>query len=515
MRKEVIGIFLVVLLVIMPFSSAQLNSIEIKDVNVNENSIQVLIQNNLDKNFNKITFIINNQYTIIQDESLNALETKFFYVNYPGGIKLETLMIIVGDQSDDYVFIGNEGTFVINQEASQTSELAQIESNSPISYIYSAGRVAKIQDNNIVYFSSDNVGSTSLETDSSGGISFKANYLPFGKELSFSSIGKEKYGFTSKEYDAESSLNYFNARYYNPSNGKFISNDPIFKPSEGGYAYVNNNPLTITDPSGKSGCSGSQSDMCSMATSQYATESRALPIPVNNPYIPPPIIYTLPKIASGLSIGAMMAGLGAGAVLLFWPSDTGEPTEQDYQNWRKDRGLPLPPYGPKDYEYIRLSTPKSSPNPEPAKSIDEERSDREEGWCTVVTCLEVYHSISEQGIIFGPGNTRGEGVLRNKNLFMSRREADIWIRSFFSTRREIPYAIVGVTENVLKTAVPNPTIPGVLRVPELRIALANKKLALIPRIIGFSERDTDIALPYRMQIFQKYLQGEHYDAENY
>ena len=111
--------------------------------------------------------------------------------------------------------------------------------------------MAKIQDNNVIYFQSDNVGSTSLETDNIGNVNFKANYLPFGKELSFSSQGKEKYGFASKEHDIESSLNYFNARYYNPSSGKFISNDPIFKPTEGGYQYVRNNPLTITDPSGK------------------------------------------------------------------------------------------------------------------------------------------------------------------------------------------------------------------------------------------------------------------------
>ncbi len=249
MKKEVLAVFLVVLLGLVPFSSAQLSSIEINDVNVNESQLQILVENQIDKNFNKITFIINSQYTIIQDETLNAFETKFFVVNYPGGIKLGTVKVIVGDQSDDYVFTGNEDTFVVNQEVS--SSVSTTESNSPISYIYSAGRVAKIQDGNIIYFSSDNVGSTSLETGSSGEISFKANYLPFGKELSFSSINNEKYGFTGKEFDVESSLNYFNARYYNPSSGKFISNDPIFKPTEGGYQYVRNNPLTITDPSGK------------------------------------------------------------------------------------------------------------------------------------------------------------------------------------------------------------------------------------------------------------------------
>ena len=250
MRKEVSLILIIILLV--PVSYGQLNSIEIKDVNINDNSIQVLVQNNMDKDFNKITFIINNQYTIIQEEILSNFTTKFFVVNYRAGIKLETIKVIVGDQLDDYVFTGNEDRFVVNQEVSSIT--STIESNSPVSYIYSNQRLAKIQDGNVLYFSSDNIGSTSIETDNSGSVSFKSNYLPFAKEISFSSINNEKYGFTGKEFDTENSLNYFNARYYNPNNGKFISNDPIFKPSEGGYQYVRNNPLTITDPSGNDPC---------------------------------------------------------------------------------------------------------------------------------------------------------------------------------------------------------------------------------------------------------------------
>src|SRR3989344_4047616 len=249
MKKEVLAVFLVVLLGLVPFSSAQLNFIEIKDVNVNENSLQVLVQNNVNQDFIKETFIINNKYTIIQDEIFSNFTAKFFIVSYPGGIKLETIKVIVGDQSDDYAFNGNENIFVVNQEVSSITSTT--ESNSPISYIYSGQRLAKIQDNNIVYFQSDNIGSTSLQTDSSGTISFKANYLPFGKKLSFNSINDERYGFTGKEYDPESSLNYFNARYYNPGSGKFISVDDIYKVDEGGYQYVRNNPLIITDPSGK------------------------------------------------------------------------------------------------------------------------------------------------------------------------------------------------------------------------------------------------------------------------
>src|SRR3989344_8441422 len=259
MQKEALVISILTLLLFVPFSSAQLNSIEIKDVNVNENSIQVLIQNNLNQDLLKERFIINNQYEIIQEEILRNFTSKFFIINYPNEMKLNNLQVIINDQTASYIFTGNEDSFNVQQNVAQQETSQSVttqESNLPISYIYSAGRVAKIQDNQIIYFSSDNVGSTSIQTDNLGNIKTKSNYLPFGKELSFSSIGKEKYQFTGKEYDYESSLNYFNARYYNPSSGKFISNDPIFKPTEGGYQYVRNNPLTITDLSGKGYCPG-------------------------------------------------------------------------------------------------------------------------------------------------------------------------------------------------------------------------------------------------------------------
>ena len=165
MKKEVIGIFLVVLLILMPFSSAQLDSIEIKDVNVNENVIQVLIQNNLDKDFNKETFIINNQYEIIKEEILSNFTSKYLIVNYQAGIKLESLQVIINDNAASYTFTGNEDKFDLQQNIAQqeTSSTSQTqESNSPISYIYSTGRVAKIQNGNVIYFQSDNIGSTSL-----------------------------------------------------------------------------------------------------------------------------------------------------------------------------------------------------------------------------------------------------------------------------------------------------------------------------------------------------------------
>ena len=65
-----------------------------------------------------------------------------------------------------------------------------------------------------------------------------------------------KYLYTGQEFDQESELYYYNARYYNPLIGRFISLDPILGRdgdvlSRNGYIYVKNNPLKYVDPSGE------------------------------------------------------------------------------------------------------------------------------------------------------------------------------------------------------------------------------------------------------------------------
>ena len=62
---------------------------------------------------------------------------------------------------------------------------------------------------------------------------------------------------TSKERDIETGLDYFEARYYGSTQGRFTSTDPLMasgrtnKPqSWNRYAYVLNNPLILIDPDG-------------------------------------------------------------------------------------------------------------------------------------------------------------------------------------------------------------------------------------------------------------------------
>jgi RHS repeat-associated protein len=121
------------------------------------------------------------------------------------------------------------------------------------------------------YLSVDQVGSTRMVTDSGGNVVRRYDYLPWGEEL-FAGIGGRTTAqgyqtgqdgfnpkFTGQARDTESSLDYFNARYYSPQQGRFLSSDPEnagADPSNpltwNGYSYVGNNPLALTDPSGES-----------------------------------------------------------------------------------------------------------------------------------------------------------------------------------------------------------------------------------------------------------------------
>jgi len=60
------------------------------------------------------------------------------------------------------------------------------------------------------------------------------------------------YTYTGREWDKETGLYYYRARYYDPMEGRFISKDPIG--FAGGdvnlYGYTGNNPINLTDPTG-------------------------------------------------------------------------------------------------------------------------------------------------------------------------------------------------------------------------------------------------------------------------
>src|SRR6266536_286605 len=98
------------------------------------------------------------------------------------------------------------------------------------------------------YFHADGLGSIVKETSSTGTVTLTRTYDGFGN-LQLGTVAG--YAFTGREWDPETGLYYYRARYYDPKIGRFISEDPIgFEGGINFYAYVDNNPVRYTDPQG-------------------------------------------------------------------------------------------------------------------------------------------------------------------------------------------------------------------------------------------------------------------------
>jgi len=68
---------------------------------------------------------------------------------------------------------------------------------------------------------------------------------------------RQPYAFTGREWEPETGLYYYRARYYSPELQRFISDDPIrFRGGNNFYAYVKNMPSIYRDPFGFYGLPG-------------------------------------------------------------------------------------------------------------------------------------------------------------------------------------------------------------------------------------------------------------------
>ncbi len=99
----------------------------------------------------------------------------------------------------------------------------------------------------------DNQGSIRDVVDSNGSLINHVVYDSFGKVQSQSNTGYDlRFGYTGREQDGETGLDYYRARYYDSANGRFISEDPLgFGAGDSNLTrYVRNSPVNGTDPSG-------------------------------------------------------------------------------------------------------------------------------------------------------------------------------------------------------------------------------------------------------------------------
>jgi RHS repeat-associated protein len=150
-----------------------------------------------------------------------------------------------GSTTEKYYLDGNQIAFVTDGSGNRTDH-----------YLYGLNVdqvLAQDSPAGMVWALADRLGSIDTLTDGEGVVVDKRTFDSFGRVLSESNpLVSFRYGYTGRELDLESGLNYYRARYYDPNVGRFISVDPMgFGAGDTNlYRYVGNSSTNATDPTG-------------------------------------------------------------------------------------------------------------------------------------------------------------------------------------------------------------------------------------------------------------------------
>ena len=135
--------------------------------------------------------------------------------------------------------------------------LTEYDSNGNVknAYLHSLAiddPLALQQGGQIYFYHKDGLGSITEITDVSGNTIGTYGYNSFGEIVSQTGNLNQPFTFAGREFDPESGLYYYRARYYDPRAGRFLTEDPIG--FAGGdvnlYRYAGNNPVKSTDALG-------------------------------------------------------------------------------------------------------------------------------------------------------------------------------------------------------------------------------------------------------------------------
>ncbi|MEM7128869.1 MAG: PKD domain-containing protein [Chloroflexota bacterium] len=145
---------------------------------------------------------------------------------------------------------------VFDKVSNESNASASVTPDSATKYYYlGADRVAMRNGNGVLYLHGDHLGSTILVTTNSGQIASEKRYYPYGEERFKDGNQATDISFTGQRIEFGFDLMDYQARYYSPRLGKFISPDtiipePTFSQDWNRYMMVRGNPLKYTDPTG-------------------------------------------------------------------------------------------------------------------------------------------------------------------------------------------------------------------------------------------------------------------------
>src|SRR5208283_5153825 len=174
-----------------------------------------------------------------------------------------------------------QARYLVDQGGEQVTEMSEGANEAwAHSNVWAGGKLVATYDYNngnggIHFELTDPLGTKRVQANASGQVDETCTGLPFGNDVgnpisvnctmaskTANTLGTQddatEHHFTGKERDAESGNDYFGARYFGSSMGRFLSPDPsqlyfdnpAYPQSLNLYSYGRNNPLINTDPTG-------------------------------------------------------------------------------------------------------------------------------------------------------------------------------------------------------------------------------------------------------------------------
>ena len=148
-----------------------------------------------------------------------------------------------GASITDYVY---DGADVVEEVDSSENLLAKYSQGAGIDE-----PLSELRSGAISYYEQDGLGSVTSLSNIGGSLANTYVYDSFGNLTASAGNTTNPYQYTGRDYDPETGLRSYRARYLDPTAGRFLSEDPEgFSAASDFYPYTGNDPVNWTDPEG-------------------------------------------------------------------------------------------------------------------------------------------------------------------------------------------------------------------------------------------------------------------------
>ena len=136
------------------------------------------------------------------------------------------------------------------------SLLEEVDQNGNVLARYTQSRridepLSEVRSGTTSYYDADGLQSITSLSNPAGALASTYTFDSFGKLTASTGTLTNPFQYTGREFDQETGIYFYRARYYDQNVGRFISEDPLRYPDGTAfYVYANNDPLNLFDPLG-------------------------------------------------------------------------------------------------------------------------------------------------------------------------------------------------------------------------------------------------------------------------